>query len=237
MEEYAILTENLVKKFTSGLEAVSKVNLKIRQGEIYALMGENGAGKTTLIKILTGLMLPTSGKAFIFGEDVIKSPISAKKLFGYVSDNPTAYDYLSGREFLYLTGYLREIPEKVLTEKIENLSGLFPLKEVIDQKMGSYSRGNKQKVAFLASLLTNPKLLLVDEPIAGLDPTSIEIFGQTLKNFKNQGGTVLFVTHILSFAQNFATSFGFLKNGKIMEEGKLDGSVNLQSKYDEIGRS
>lgn len=234
MEEYAILTEGLTKKFNNGLVAVSEVNLKIRKGEIYALMGENGAGKTTLIKILTGLMLPTSGKAFVFNKDIVKSPFSAKKMFGYVSDNPTAYDFLTGKEFLYLTGSLREIPEKELKEKVERLSGLFPIKEVLDQKMGSYSRGNRQKVAFLACLLDNPKLLLIDEPIAGLDPGSIEIFGQTLKEFKNNGGTVFFVTHMLSFAQVYATSYGFMKNGRILEEGVIDQSVDLKSKYDQL---
>lgn len=238
MDECAILTENLTKKFNpsanSGLTAVDNVNLKIKQGEIYSLMGENGAGKTTLIKILTGLMLPTSGRAYIFNHNIVKSPLSAKKMFGYVSDNPTVYDYLTGKEFLYLTGSLREIPEKELKEKIESLSGLFPIKDVLNQKMGSYSRGNRQKVAFLASMLDNPKLLLIDEPVAGLDPGSIEIFGQSLREFKNKGGTVFFVTHILSFAQAYATSFGFMKNGRILEEGVIDQGVDLKSKYDQL---
>ena len=233
MEENAILTENLTKKFNNGLVAVAEVNLKIRTGEIYALMGENGAGKTTLIKILTGLMLPTSGRADIFGRDIVKSPTAAKKMFGFVSDNPTAYDYLTGQEFLYFTGSLREIPEKELKEKMEKLSGLFPIKEVLSQKMGSYSRGNRQKVAFLASLLDNPKLLLIDEPIAGLDPTSIEIFGQSLREFRSNGGAVLFVTHILSFAQNYATNYGFMKNGRILEEGTIDQNTDLKLKYEQ----
>lgn len=227
---FPIETKNLTKEF-GRLKAVDKVSIKIKKGEIFALIGPNGAGKTTLIKMLVGLLSPTKGEAKIFGFDVEKNPLGAKEKFGYISDNPTAYEFLTGMEFLSLTGNLRGVPEKKLTKKIKQLAHLFPLGRILNQPISGYSRGNRQKVAFLAVLLAQPQLLIIDEPVAGLDPESIEIFGRTLKKFAKEGGTVFFVTHILEFGQKYADRVSVMNKGKIVTEKKVSKRTSLQSIY------
>src|SRR3990172_5231260 len=149
----AIESVGLTKKFGT-FSAVSDVNLHVQKGDVYALVGPNGAGKTTLVKMLVGLLAPTGGSALLFGHNVMTQPVRAKELFGYVSDDPTAYEYLSGREFLILKGRLRGMTERVLTERIGKLTSLFPIEDILSQPMSEYSRGNRQKTAFLASIMT-----------------------------------------------------------------------------------
>jgi ABC-2 type transport system ATP-binding protein len=230
IKEPAIQTENLTKKFGT-FTAVSQVNLNIQQGEIYALIGPNGAGKTTLIKTIVGLLSADSGYASIFGHDISQKPEEAKSFFSYISDSPTAYNYLTGREFLVLTGSLRKMKKQKITDRIKELIHLFPIKNVIDQPMSEYSRGNKQKVAFLAALLPESKLIIIDEPIVGLDPDSINIFSNTLKNFTKNGGTVFFATHILSFAQTCATRVGIMRLGKVVVEKNIEKDTKLETLY------
>lgn len=230
ISEYAIKIENLSKKFGS-FEAVSDVTLYIPKGEIFALIGPNGAGKTTLIKMLVGLLKPDQGNFKIFGKDIGEEPETVKKTFGYISDNPIVYEYLSGLEFLYLTGTLRGIEKSVLDKKIKELKKIFPLGEVIYQPMAEYSRGNRQKLAFLAAILDDPQLLIIDEPVVGLDPSSIKILGTKLQQFVKKGETVFFVTHILSFAQDYATRVALMDKGKIIKEEKVTKNISLESIY------
>lgn len=229
-ENFAIKTESLSKSF-GNFSAVSQINLKVRPQDIYALIGPNGAGKTTLIKMVVGLLSANSGNVSIFGRDISQQPEEAKKLFSYISDNPTAYDYLTGREFLVLTGSLRAMTKHAITKRINELIHLFPISKVIDQPMSEYSRGNKQKIAFLASLLPRPKLIIIDEPIVGLDPDSIKIFSNTLKAFAKSEGTVFFATHILSFVQTCATRVGIMRAGKIVVEKNIEKDIKLETFY------
>jgi len=225
-QEIAIETKNLTKYFDE-VKAVQDVNLKIHKGEIFSLLGPNGSGKTTLIKLLVGLLKPTRGSASLFGHDIQKEDIQAKKTFGYVPDYPEPYPYLTGIEFLNLVGNLRAIEKDLLSSRIDKLSNLFPIKEILYQPIENYSRGNKQKVSFLAALLSEPPLLIIDEPIVGLDPKSIEILEKTLADFATKGGTVLFATHILPFAQRLATRVGFMQNGRIVREDSIK-NINIE---------
>ncbi len=235
MNRVVIEADNLSRNFDK-IKAVDGVHLTVNAGDIYALIGPNGAGKTTFIKILTGLLAPSKGIAWICGQDIAKNPLEAKRHFGYVSDNPVVYDYLTGYEFLNLTGAIRGMKEKEIKRRIEELVQIFPLKEVMLQKMGSYSRGNRQKTAFLASMISKPELLIIDEPIAGLDPTSITIFGQTLARYARDGGTVFLATHILSFGQDFATRVGAMNKGRLVKETEVTGE-NLNEIYKETVNS
>jgi ABC-2 type transport system ATP-binding protein len=133
MKDDAIVTQGLTKRFGS-FSAVKDVNLHIKSGDVYALVGPNGAGKTTLVKMLVGLLAPTEGTARLFGHDVGREPIRAKEQFGYVSDDPTAYDYLTGKEFLVLTGRLRGMSETALTDRIKELVPLFPIEGCVSRK-------------------------------------------------------------------------------------------------------
>jgi len=211
------------------MTAVDNVNLSVNEGELYALIGPNGAGKTTLIKLLVGLLIPTAGSAAIAGFDVASWPLSAKKEIGYVPDDPSAYDYLTGLEFLMLTGRLRGMKEGEVKKRIEALMPLFPIADVVPTPMAQYSRGNKQKVAVLAALMTKPKILLIDEPIVGLDPASIDILGETLVKYARKGNTVFFVTHILPFAQKYARRVGIMKDGAITKETIVSRAVALET--------
>lgn len=229
-KHFAIETNNLSKKF-GQLVAVSQVNLRITPGEIYGLIGPNGAGKTTLIKMIVGLLPPNSGSVSIFGYDIVQQPEKAKSFLSYISDNPAAYDYLTGKEFLILTGSLRKMAKQTIINRINELVNLFPIKNIINQPMSEYSRGNKQKLAFLAALFPKPKLIIIDEPIVGLDPDSVKIFSLTLRKFAQNGGTVFFATHILSFAQSCATRIGIMRNGKIVIEKKMTKGLKLETFY------
>ncbi len=220
-----------VSKSFGAFRALANCSLRVGKGEVLALIGPNGAGKTTLIKILTGLLEPTSGCAALAGHDIQADPIGAKRTFGYVPDDPTVYDYLTGREFLALTGRLRGLSRSQITERTTDLLGLFPVKHLMDEQMGNYSRGNKQKVAFLAALLPKPDMLLIDEPIVGLDPESITILGKTIREFAKNGGTVLFTTHILSFAKDYADAYALMVGGKIVRKGRITTQTTLDGEY------
>ncbi len=215
--EYAITIEGVSKSF-GQTKAVKNASLKILPGEIFTLIGPNGAGKTTLVKMLTGLLHPDKGSISLYGHSIVATPEIAKEYFGYVSDNPSPYDYLTGEEFLALTGRLRGMSPKETAKRIKDLSPLFSLGSALSQPLQPQSRGTKQKIAFLAALMDNPEVLIIDEPIVGLDPDSIEIFGKTLKQFAKAGGTVFMVTHILSFAKLYSTRVAVMQNGRISGE-------------------
>ncbi len=226
----SVTITNLTKKF--GTTAViQNVSFSIPHSTVYALIGPNGAGKTTLLKMLVGLLYPTSGTAEIENHNIVTETIRTKEQFAYISDDPSGYDYLSGREFLALTGKLRNITPTEIEKRIKELVPLFSMEKHIDARMGEYSRGNREKVVFLAALLGNPRVLIIDEPIVGLDPESITIFGESLRKFAETGGTVLFTTHILSFAKQYADMIGVLVNGKIVYEGETAKNNDIERIY------
>ncbi len=214
---FAIHTEGLSKHFGS-VRAVDRVNLKIPQGEIYALVGPNGSGKTTLMKLLVGLLAPTHGRAFIHQQDVSGDPEVVNRLFGYVSDDPRSYEYLTGYEFLVFHGRLHGMGEQVISTRIGELANTFHTGDLLSTQMAQYSRGTMQKVAVLAALLPQPRVLFIDEPIVGLDPQSIEALGELMRSVSRDGGTVFFSTHILQFAQKYATQVGIMHRGSIIKE-------------------
>jgi len=226
----AIEVKNLIKRFGETV-VVNDVSLSVSQGEIYALIGENGAGKTTMIKIMTNLYVPDAGTVRLFGHNICTESESAKKLFGYISDNPIVYGHLTGREFYFLAGRLRGMSIVEIEKRITELMPVFTLEELIDSPMSDLSRGNRQKIAFIACLLAKPKLIIIDEPIVGLDPDSIEIFGNTLQRFVKDGGTVFFSTHILSFAEQFATRAGIIHHGIFKGEIRIEKTTNLNDLY------
>ena len=218
-KDIAVETIGLSKSF-GGFEAVKHVNLQLKKGEIYALVGSNGAGKTTFMKCIVGLLSPTEGHASIWGNDIEGDPITAKKLFGYVSDDPLVYDYLSGLEFLALTGNLRGMAKLEIDRKIKELIKLFPIEGILERSMSLYSRGNRQKVAFLSAIMSEPQVLFIDEPVAGLDPLSIEMFGKTIRNYVKKDKSVFFISHSLPFAQKYSHRVGLMENGKIVKEAR-----------------
>ena len=212
--------QNLTKKFGNKI-ALNKVSLEIKPGEVFCLIGPNGAGKSTLVKIIAGLLEPSSGEASIGGFDTVKDPEKAKAQAGYIPDEPTVWSAITGGEFLQIVGALYGVSPKQRGERIPKLLSLFGLSGIDQDYFDDYSRGNKQKFSILAALLHRPKLLLVDEPIVGLDPTSAEIAKTQFAEFAKNGGAVLMVTHTLSVAQAIAHRVGFLENGQLKAVGSV----------------
>jgi len=215
-----ISLERLTKRF-GALTAVDDLSLRVEPGEIYGLIGPNGSGKTTTVRMLTGLYRPTAGRVLISGMDLAAAPESAKRVMGYVPDEPFVYDRLSGREFLHLMGELYGVPRAARPSRIERLLTIFPLSAVIDTYTGNYSRGNKQKLTILAALLHDPRVLVIDEPIVGLDPESAITTREVLRTFAAGGRTVLVSTHTLAFAEAVCHRVGLLREGVLLQEGDL----------------
>jgi len=221
MTEPRLSLDRLSKRFGACL-AVDALSLRVEPGEVYGLIGPNGSGKTTTVKMVTGLYRPSTGRILIDGIDLAAAPEAAKRRIGYIPDEPFVYEKISGREFLHLVGELYGVPWPERSRKIEAFLALYPIGDFLDQYVESYSRGNKQKIAIMASLLHDPSLLIVDEPIVGLDPESAIRTRELLKQFSAEGGAVLLCTHSLAFAEAVCDRVGLLCNGRLIRDGTLD---------------
>ena len=220
----------VTKKF-GDIIAVNDVSLNVKAGTVMALIGPNGSGKTTLLNCVVGLLRPETGRVLIKGLDIQEKPVVAKRLFSYISDNPAIYPYLSGLEFMRLTAKLHGLTEDQTEKKITELKSLFPIEEVLAARTESYSRGNLEKTAFLSALISDPTLLIIDEPIVGLDPASIRLFGNTLRRFVKAGGAVLLSTHTLEFAREYADTIGIIHGGKLLKELSVTAKINIEYIY------
>jgi ABC-2 type transport system ATP-binding protein len=212
--------KGLTKKF-GGTTAIKNLSLHVHAGEIYGLIGPNGSGKTTTLKTVAGLYRPTKGTVKVSGLDIIESPTKAKAVIGYIPDDPSAYDKLTGREFLQFVGELYGMERGSRDEKIESLLSSYHLQTLADGYFDRYSRGTKQKISILAALLHAPALLLIDEPMVGLDPESAKITKQLFRDFAQRGGSILMSTHTLSVAEEICHRFGVLVEGRIVADGRL----------------
>lgn len=217
----ALELHSVTKSFGDTV-AVSHLSLAIRHGEIFGLIGPNGAGKTTTIKMICGLYRPTKGSIRVSGFDIAKDPTKAKWHLGYVPDEPTAYDRLTGREFLEFVGELYGMDRHERDERIEMFLGRYELERLADGRFGQYSRGTRQKISLIAGMLHQPALLLVDEPMVGLDPESIRTTIAVFKEHAEQGGAIVISTHTLPVAEELCTRFGILREGRLVEVGTRD---------------
>ena len=212
--------ERLSKQFPGRL-ALDNLSLSIASGEIYGLIGPNGSGKTTTVKLSTGLYRPTSGRVLVAGIDLHREPERAKRLIGYVPDEPFVYERMSGREFLHLIGELWGVSERDRAARIDELAGAFRITELLDSHADNYSRGNRQKLAIIAAFVHAPRLLVIDEPIVGLDPESAARTRELLREYARRGGAALVCTHTLTFAEVVCDRVGLLRGGRLVVEGDL----------------
>jgi len=210
--------KNVTKTFGS-LVAVQDLSFVVRPGEIYGLIGPNGSGKTTTLKMIAGLYRPTSGTVLVQGFDAVAASNRAKEHIGFVPDDPMAYDRLTGREFLQFVGELFGMDRVLRDARIEELLGEFGIHGLADALFGGYSRGTKQKITIIAALMHEPELLLIDEPMVGLDPASARTVKRLLVNFAEKGGAILLSTHTLAIADEICGRFGVLKDGRLSVEG------------------
>jgi len=216
-----IEASELTKQFGS-VQALTGLSFQVMPGEIYGLLGPNGAGKTTTIKVITGLVEPTSGWVRVGGFDPLKHPIEVKSRIGYVAEKPILYDSLSSRDFLEFVASIRKLDQNAANRMVTQLADAFDMAKYFDAPIATLSMGMKQKVALIASLVHQPPVLLLDEPLSGIDAKSSRIVKDLLSLHTQKGGAVLFSTHIMEVAEHLCTRIGIIYQGEVIAEGTLD---------------
>jgi ABC-2 type transport system ATP-binding protein len=213
-----ILTEHLFKDY-NGKAAVIDLNLRADPGEILGFLGPNGAGKSTTVKILTGLIKPASGRAVVAGFDVVSQPLEVKKRIGYVPETPAIYDSLTATEYLELVSCLHHLDPKSSTARRSELLELFGLAQVAGQRLHEFSKGMRQKVVLAAALIHRPEVLILDEPLDGLDANTAMVVKELLKKMASQGKTIMFSSHILEVVERICTRIFIINNGRQVTSG------------------
>ena len=211
-----------VSKRFGAKQAVSDLTLNIHAGEVFAFLGPNGAGKTTTLKMTTGLLRSDTGAVEVCGESMTRRPRVAKQHIAYVPDQPFLYDKLTGREFIEFTREMYGVPRDVAAARLERLAFRLQMDGFLDRLSETYSHGMKQKVALSAALIHEPRLLVVDEPMVGLDPRTIRVCKQIFRERAEQGGAVFMSTHTLDVAEQLADRIGIIHQSRLIALGTLD---------------
>jgi ABC-2 type transport system ATP-binding protein len=210
---------NLTKKY-GKLIAVNGINLDVAQGEVFGFLGPNGAGKTTTIKMMVGLLQPTSGSALISGFDVQTDPINAKFITGFIPDRPFLYEKLTAAEFMHFVAQLYEMQDS--NKRITELLDLFGLPDWKDELVENFSHGMKQRLVMASALLHYPKVLVVDEPMVGLDPRGARLVKDIFKDLASKGVTIFMSTHTLEIVEQMCTRVAIINKGDIIAEGSVE---------------
>ncbi len=219
MADYAVVLEKVSKRF-GDVWAVRELDLMIREGLIYGLLGPNGSGKSTTMKMMLGVLSPDKGRIIIGGVDVAENPIKVRKMMGYVPETPHLYDYLTGIEYLDFIGEIYDVEPEVRRKRIEGFLEAFELKDRGNELIHGYSRGMKQKIALISALLHRPRILILDEPLSGLDPKSARIVKDLLNKLKEDGVTIILSTHILEIADALCDEVAIMYEGRKIAEGR-----------------
>lgn len=222
-----IIIKNLTKQY-GNLTAVSELSLDIPDGECFGFLGPNGAGKTTTIKLLAGLLKPNEGTIEISGYDIQKDPQKVKNIIGYIPDKPFIYEKLSGGEFLDFIAELYKVNGNFAREKREELLNLFAIKDFENELVEGYSHGMRQKLVITAALIHNPKVIIVDEPMVGLDPKGMRQVKEIFKQLTKSGVTIFMSTHTMSVAQEMCHRIGIINKGKLIALGNM-GDLQKQA--------
>jgi ABC-2 type transport system ATP-binding protein len=219
--------KNLEKKF-GNFVAVNKINLKINKGELFGFLGPNGAGKTTTIKMIVGLLSPTSGNIYLDSTDVWQKPIETKMKIGYIPDQPFVYDKLTGREYLYFSGGLYNLTKDVLKAKIDEQIELLKIGSWIAKRTEEYSQGMRQRIVIASAFLHNPDFIIVDEPMIGLDPQSAFLVKRLFEEKAKNGTTIFMSTHSLNVVEEICTHVSIINKGNIIFIDTIDQLHNLK---------
>jgi len=215
--------QNISKAYQKGkVKAVDGLDLTVNPGEIFGFLGPNGAGKTTSIKMVVGLLRQDEGKITVNGHDTHSEPLRAKESIGFVPDNPDLYDKLTGMEYINFIADVYQVSSFERRQRLERLVNMFEISGAMGDLIGSFSHGMKQKLALTAALIHEPPLLILDEPMVGLDPRSAHLFKELMNEHCRQGRTVFFSTHILDVAERLCHRVGIIKKGKLIACGTLD---------------
>lgn len=228
---YVLELNDLKMKYSDDSPYVLKgVQIKVKPGEVIGYIGPNGAGKSTTVKIILGMINNYEGDVILFGESIKNNPVAYKNKVGYVPEIATLYDSLSGYEYIDFIGKLYGLEKDVTEEKGLNLFELFGIKESYHNRIASYSKGMKQKLMIIASLIHNPDILFFDEPINGLDANSVMIFKALLKKLSDQGKTIFYSSHIMEVVEKISDRIIVLNDGVVVADGHFDTLKSLDQK-------
>jgi ABC-2 type transport system ATP-binding protein len=219
-QPFALEIQGLVKRFDRP--AVDGLNLNVRRGEFYALLGPNGAGKTTTLRLIAGLLRPDAGSIRVASLDALADPVAAKRLMAWVSDEPMIYDKLTPREYLEFVAGLWSLAPALAGSRAQELLDWLELAPYAQERCEGFSKGMRQKVALAGALIHEPTLIILDEPLTGLDAGSARQVKAVLRERVRAGGTVIMTTHILEVAERMADRIGVIARGKLIAEGTLD---------------
>lgn len=223
--------KNLSKKF-GNFTAVNNISLNIQKGMLFGFLGPNGAGKTTTIKMITGLLSPTNGNIFLDGIDVWINPVDTKRRIGYIPDQPFLYDKLTGKEFLYFSGGLYSLSKTMIKQKVDDLVEALKIGSWIEKRTEEYSQGMRQRITIAAAFLHNPDLIVVDEPMVGLDPQSAFLVKKFFIMKVEEGKTIFMSTHSLNVVEEICTHAGIINNGQIIYNDSLPNLDKLITEKD-----
>ena len=224
-------------KIYGDKKAVNDLSLHIAPGEIYGFIGHNGAGKTTTLKSVAGILQFDSGEITVGGISVKTDPLSVKKQIAYIPDNPDLYDYMSGIKYLNFIADIFGVDSKVRLERIHKYSDAFGLTADLAQPISAYSHGMKQKLAIISAWIHSPRLIIMDEPFVGLDPSASHLLKQMMRDVCNDGGAIFFSTHVLEVAEKLCDKVAIIKNGSLIRSGTMEevkGDSSLESVFLEL---
>ncbi|RMG44456.1 MAG: ABC transporter ATP-binding protein [Candidatus Dadabacteria bacterium] len=220
-KEKLIEIENVSKQYGS-FKAVNDISLDVYSGEIFGFLGVNGAGKTTTLRMLAGVLRPTAGRIRLGGFDIEEEPLKAKAITGYIPDRPYIYSKLTGREFLYFIADLYSMDKKEAEESIDKYLAEYSLVEWQDELIESYSHGMRQRLATCAALIHKPKILIIDEPMVGLDPHGAKLLKDCMRRYAREGMAIMLSTHSLNVAEEVSDRIAIIHKGSILTVGTLD---------------
>jgi ABC-2 type transport system ATP-binding protein len=217
-----ITISQVSKSYNGKVKAVDNIDLVVENGEIFGFLGPNGAGKTTTIKMIAGILTPDSGEIKVNGHDIVKSPLQAKRSFGFVPDDPNVFPRLKAIEYLRFIGDIYQVPSGERTGRISTLAARFGLADALADRIQSYSHGMRQKLMIIGALLHNPDVWILDEPMTGLDPRSSYILKEMMREHADSGKTVFFSTHVLDVAEKVCDRVAIIDHGRILFCGRID---------------
>ena len=229
---------NVSKSYNGKKKALDNVSFKVNDGEIFAFIGHNGAGKTTLIKSMIGILDFDEGDILIDNKSIKTNTIECKKIMSYVPDNPDMYENMKAIDFINFVCDMYETPYEIRKNNIDKYAKMFELTDKLNNDISSFSHGMKQKVALIAALAHDPKILIMDEPFVGLDPKAVYDVKEIMKEMTKSGKTIFFSTHILDVAEKLCDRVAIIKNGKIVKIGKMKdikGDESLEEVFLELG--
>lgn len=224
-----IKIEGVSKIYDGRIKAVDNLNMDIHQGEIFGFLGPNGAGKTTTLRMITGILAPTTGDILINGIDIKKNPLQAKRNFTYVPDHPDIFNSITGIDYLNFLADIYDVSVEDRKKRIMNLTGEFEILDDLGKLINSYSHGMKQKLLISGAFMPEPKIIILDEPIGGLDPRSSRILKRMMGEHCDKGGTILFSSHLLEIVETICDRVGIIKDGKLIA---CDTMAKIKSKSD-----